>query len=92
MSNLKALRTRIIFRREEAERTTSTGILLTAPESDPNPLGTVIDIGPDVVHDIKMGDEIVVNWQFVSQMTHEGQKYYVVDQANVLAVREKTND
>lgn len=84
--SLKALKTRVIFQREAAEKTTSSGIVLTQALEDPNPFGQVTDVGPDVVHDIKVGDQIVVNWQFVSMMDHEGQKYYVVDQANVLAV------
>ena len=87
---IKALKTRVIFQKQEAVKTTSSGIVLSAPEHDPNPYGVVVDIGPEVEvhHDLAVGSEIVVNWQFVSQMEHNDQKYYVVDQHNILAVVE----
>lgn len=87
---IKALKTRVIFTKQQAETTSSGGIVLSAPEHDPNPYGVVVDIGPDVEvhHDLAVGREIVVNWQFVSQMSYNSKTYYVVDQHNILAVVE----
>ena len=88
---IKALKTRVIFTKQAAEKITTSGIVLSAPEQEANPYGVIVDIGPDVevTHDLAVGREIVVNWQFVSQMDHNGEKYYVVDQHNILAVVEQ---
>lgn len=85
---IKALKTRVIITRPEAERVTAGGIVLQSALEDANPRAVVHDIGPDVKIDIRVGDRVVVDWQYVSQMSFEGNKFYVVDQANVLAVEE----
>jgi len=85
---IRALKTRVIITRPEQEKISAGGIVLHAALDDPNPRAVVHDIGPAVTIDIEVGDRVVVDWQFVSQMTHEGNKFYVVDQANVLAVEE----
>lgn len=85
---IRAIKTRVIVTRPEQEAVTAGGIVLQSALQDANPRAVVYHIGPDVKIDIAVGDRVVVDWQFVSQMDHEGEKFYVVDQVNVLAVEE----
>ena len=85
---VKALKTRVIITRREVEKTTASGIVLSGPQDDPNPRAYVYHVGPDVKGEIKAGDCVVVDWRYVSQMEYNKQKYYVVDEQNILAVEE----
>jgi co-chaperonin GroES (HSP10) len=75
-----------LFTRKEAEKTTESGIVLSSPVGETNPLGYVFSIGPDVKISLSVGDAIVVNWQAVGMVEHEGTKYYIVDQTNINAI------
>jgi co-chaperonin GroES (HSP10) len=86
MEMIKAIRTRVIITRPEQQKISAGGIVLTTAQEDANPRAVVHAIGPDVGIDIEVGDRVVVDWQFVSQMTYAGDRFYVVDQANVVAV------
>ena len=83
---IRAIRTRVIITRPEQQNVSAGGIVLHTALEDANPRAVVHDIGPDVKIDIAVGDSVVVDWQFVSQMTYAGDRFYVVDQANVVAV------
>ena len=43
-----AVKTRVLFTRKEAEKQTASGIVLSNPNQEQNPLGYVHSIGPDV--------------------------------------------
>jgi len=86
MSKITAAKTRVLFTRKEAEKTTESGIVLSNPIHENNPLGTVYSIGSDVAIDgLAVGDQISVNWQSVGMLEYEGEKIYIVDQNNVNA-------
>ena len=85
---IKALKTRCIITRKEVEKTTASGIVLGTSNDDPNPRAYIHHVGPDVKGEISAGDCVVVDWRYVSQMEHDKQKYYVVDEQNILAVEE----
>ena len=81
---IQAVKTRVLFTRRAAEKTTESGIVLTNPIGDTNPLGYVTSIGTDVdIKDLQVGDAISVNWQGVGLIEHAGEKYYIVDQNNI---------
>jgi co-chaperonin GroES (HSP10) len=81
---IQAVKTRVLFTRPEAEKMTASGIVLTNPVGDTNPLGYVVSIGADVdIRDLQVGDAISVNWQGVGLIEHAGEKYYIVDQNNI---------
>lgn len=87
MSKVEAVTTRVLFTRKDAEKTTESGIVLTNPQHEQNPLGTVYSIGPDAnIANLAVGDQISVNWQSVGMMMHEGEKIYIVDRNNINAV------
>jgi chaperonin GroES len=81
---LKAVSTRIIVKKSEAVRTTASGIVLQSDISESNH-AQVLDIGPEVKLDIKIGDSLVVDWRTVAQTKLDGETYFVVDAGNVLA-------
>ena len=87
MSTVSAVKTRVIFTRREAEKTTASGIVLSTPQQETNPLGYVTDIGPDVdIKNMQRGDAICVNWQQVGMLEVAGVRHYIVDQSNINAV------
>lgn len=87
MSEVKAVKTRVLFTRKEAQKTTEGGIILSTPQNEQNPLGTVHSIGSEVtIEGLEVGDQISVNWQSVGMMMHNDEKIYIVDQANINAV------
>lgn len=87
MSKVLAVKTRVIFTRKEAEKTTASGIVLSSPVSENNPLGYVTDIGPEVtIEGLAIGDAISVNWQMVGMLEVSGDKHYIVDQSNINAI------
>ncbi len=86
MTKLRALGTRILIERIEADRQTSSGILLqTATEV---PRARVLDVGPQCKEDIVIGNVLVVDWSKVGQLNFEHQTHFLVDESTVLAVLE----
>lgn len=84
---VKAVKTRVLFTRKEANKTTEAGIILSTPQNEQNPLGTVYNIGDKVdIEGLAIGDQISVNWQAVGMLEHNGEKIYIVDQSNINAV------
>ena len=84
---VKAVKTRVLFTRKEAEKQTASGIVLSNPNQEQNPLGYVHSIGPDVnIPGLEVGDAISINWQSVGMMEQDGVKYYIVDANNVNAM------
>lgn len=87
MSKLIAAKTRVLFTRKEAQKQTDSGIILSNPQNEQNPLGTVYSIGADVaIEGLEVGDQISVNWQSVGMMMHDDEKIYIVDQNNINAI------
>ena len=85
--SIQAVKTRVLFTRREAEKTTESGIVLSNPIGESNPLGYVTSIGEKVdIEGLSIGDAISVNWQSVGLIEHEGEKYYIVDQNNINAI------
>ena len=85
---IKALKTRCILTKLELEQVSQGGIVLTRAPEENNPRAVIHDCGPDVNINVAVGDVVIVDWRYVNQMEHEGGRYYVVDQANILAVEE----
>ena len=87
MSDVVAVKTRVIFTRKEVQKQTESGIILSNPNQEQNPLGYVHSIGPDVaIQGLEVGDAISINWQAVGMLEHDGDKYYIVDQSNINAI------
>ena len=95
---LRPLNDRIIIELVEKEERTASGIFLpdTAAKEKPQ-TGEVIAVGPGklndkgerVAVDVKVGDEVVFAKYSGSEFTHEGKKYLILAEHDVLAVIEK---
>ena len=95
---LRPLNDRIIIELVEKEERTASGIFLpdTAAKEKPQ-TGIVIAVGPGklnekgerVAVDVKVGDEVVFAKYSGSEFTHEGKKYLILAEHDVLAVIEK---
>ena len=95
---LRPLNDRIIIELVEKEERTASGIFLpdTAAKEKPQ-TGVVIAVGPGklndkgerVAVDVKVGDEVVFAKYSGSEFTHEGKKYLILAEHDVLAVIEK---
>ena len=95
---LRPLNDRIIIELVEKEERTASGIFLpdTAAKEKPQ-TGEVIAVGPGklnekgerVAVDVKVGDKIVFAKYSGSEFSHEGKKYLILAEHDVLAVIEK---
>ena len=95
---LRPLNDRIIIELVEKEERTASGIFLpdTAAKEKPQ-TGEVIAVGPGklndkgerVAVDVKVGDEVVFAKYSGSEFSHEGKKYLILAEHDVLAVIEK---
>jgi co-chaperonin GroES (HSP10) len=84
---LKTVKTRLICTKTEAKKTTDSGIILASGQtSDEDQWATVVSIGPDVKSDIAVGDRIVPMWNTVGIVNDGSKKYFIVDEANIMAV------
>lgn len=86
MTKLRALGTRLLIERVEAEKITAGGIVLQ--HSQEVPRARVLSVGPQVREDISVGAILVVDWSRVGQVSFENRTHYMVDESTVLAVVE----
>lgn len=86
MTKLRALGTRLLIEKIDADRVTSGGIVLQSAQEAPR--ARVLDVGPQVKEDISIGNILIVDWSKVGQVQFERQTHYMVDESTVLAVVE----
>ena len=86
MTKLRALGTRLLIEKIDADRVTSGGIVLQSAQEVPR--ARVLDVGPQVKEDIVIGNILVVDWSRVGQVRFENTTHYMVDESTILAVVE----
>lgn len=86
MTQLRALGTRLLIEKIDADRVTSGGIVLQSAQEAPR--ARVLDVGPQVKEDIVIGNVLIVDWSRVGQVQFENRTHYMVDESTVLAVVE----
>ena len=82
---LEAVTTKIVIKRSEEVKQTTSGIILQRDVSE-QVFALVMSVGPDVKADIKVGDKLVVDWRNIAQTKVDGENYYIVDITGVLAI------
>ena len=87
--NLKTLKNNVIVELIEKELETASGIILKSADPAEVNRGLVVQVGPDTEF-VSIGDTILPNWNKASPLSHEGQKYYVVSEDEIVAVFEET--
>ena len=86
MTKLRALGTRLLIERVDAEKITTGGIILQHAQEAPR--ARVLSVGPQVKEDVVVGNIIVVDWARVGQVQFGNKTHYMVDESTVLAVVE----
>jgi co-chaperonin GroES (HSP10) len=81
---MQAIRTGIILRQIEPQKTTAGGLILT--QNHGTTYGEVVSVGSEVDKAVSVGAQVVVNWNAAVQIPHENDTYFVVDQSSVFAV------
>lgn len=85
--SLKTVKTRILCTKSERKQTTESGIFLgSSSGGEADQYATVTFVGPEVKADIVVGDEIVPMWNTCAVVTHNGEKHFVVDESNIVAI------
>lgn len=85
--SLKSVKTRIVCVKSEKKQTTESGIFIASGVDDTEAQWTKVTfVGPDVKSDIEVGDEVVPMWNTVGVVRHMGETFYVVDEANIVAI------
>ncbi len=82
---LKPTADNLVLKQNEAEETTSSGIILATTNKEKPAIYEVMSAGPDV-KDIKAGDKVVVGKFVGSEIKLDGVEYKFVKLEDVLAI------
>ena len=85
---LKALKTRLIIKKKESEVKSAGGIFLGGAQDGASVYAEVIDVGPDVTENIRVGDIILPDWRAVVPFKHNDENFLIVEERGVLGVFE----
>ncbi len=85
---LRPLEDFVVLSISKEERTTQSGILLSADEKDKPAMAHVLAMGPKV-ENIHVGDEVIYQTYSGTKVKLEGQDYVIVQAKNIFAVIEK---
>ena len=86
---LKPMADNILLKQNEAEETTSFGIILATTNKEKPAIYEVVSAGPgtkDVTMTVKVGDKVVVGKFTGSEIKLDGVEYKFVKQDDILAV------
>ena len=86
---LKPMADNILLKQNEAEETTSSGIILATTNKEKPAIYEVVSVGPgtkDVTMTVKVGDKVVVGKFAGSELKLDGEDYKFVKQDDILAV------
>ena len=87
---LKAIKTRLIIKKIEQEKTSAGGIFVGSAMTSPLEVyATVIDVGPGVKSDIKIGDTVLPDWRAVVPIQLDGETFLVVEEMGIHGVFDK---
>lgn len=84
---LKALKNTVILELIERENTTASGLIIKGVTEEQTE-GRIVSVGPTVDCGIEVGNRVLVDWNRVMKITHEGSTYFVTKQDNLIAVFE----
>jgi len=83
---MNATGTRIIIRKQDADKATASGIILKTPNERPRAFA--VSVGPRVTSDIVRDAELIVDWSRVGRFEFLEQEYFVIDESDVWCVVE----
>jgi co-chaperonin GroES (HSP10) len=81
--SIEAMGTRLVIKRVETEKKTSSGIVLQYDHTQ-SPRAEVVSKGNKVDINVDTGDNIIPDWNRVAHTKHENQDFFIIDQADIL--------
>jgi chaperonin GroES len=85
MFMLKPLEDFVVLSLEKEEKTTKSGIILTAEDKDKPAMGKVLAIGPKV-EGLSVNDVVIYQSYAGTKVKLENQEYLIIQAKNILAV------
>lgn len=79
--SIKPLKDKVVLEQIQKETTTTSGIVLAAPDRDAQTEAIVVAIGPEV-EEVKAGDRVIVDW---SRAGKAGE-YFVIKEEFIVAI------
>ncbi|MEX0594436.1 MAG: co-chaperone GroES [Balneolaceae bacterium] len=93
MAKIKPLSDRVLVRPDDAEETTSSGIIIPDTAKEKPQKGTVIAAGPGKVENgnkiemsVKKGDHILYGKYSGTEITLEGEEYLIMRESDILGI------
>jgi len=83
---IKPIKGKISVIKLENSKTTASGLILTSGVADVD-RAKVISIADDV-EDIKVGDELLIDWVHTSKTSIDGQDLYIINEKDVVGIFE----
>lgn len=94
---LKPLLDRVLLKKLEEEKVTSSGLVISETNKEVPNTGLVIAVGPGKIDDkgnkiemnVKEGDTVIFKQYTGTEVEHKNEKYVIVEMKDVLAIVEK---
>jgi co-chaperonin GroES (HSP10) len=84
---IKPLHKKIVIEEVVTENVSAAGIVLTGKRVDVKH-SKVLAIGNEVT-EVKVGDTLIVDWQFATKSSYNNTAFFVIDEDHVIAVVEE---
>lgn len=85
---LKPLHENVILIKEEAEKKTASGIILTDNSEKKSNIAAVAAVGEDVKSEIKVNDRVVYKEYSGTNVEMDDKKYIIIEAEDILAIVE----
>ncbi len=85
---LKPLHENVILIKEEAEKKTASGIILTDNSEKKSNIAAVVAVGEDVKSEIKVNDRVVYKEYSGTNVEMDDKKYIIIEAEDILAIVE----
>ena len=83
---LKALKNYVILKKEKAENTTASGIILTTPEKQAGNVATVLGVGSQCDEGLKAGMRVIFKEYAGTKYEEQEEEYIILKDDDVLAI------
>ena len=84
---LRPIKNNLLVELIQKEKITKSGIVLSVADRDEVNRGVILAVGPEVI-DLKVGDNILPNWNAGRQTKYENQDLWIVNEDDVVLVFE----
>ncbi len=88
---LKPLHDNVVMRREEPDKQTKSGIILTSKDQESPKTAKVVAVGPgkdDKSMNVKVGDTVVFKSYATTNLEFDDEEYLIIKESDILAIVE----